>query len=72
MSSAEGMLVRPSEYGRDYRPGYDVQVLEEGLLRLQLGIEAERRVSPVFGLAGGLAGGGSADQRVLGQASIEW
>ena len=64
--------LRTSEYGRDYRLGYGVQGLEEGQLRLQLGVEAERRVSAVFGLAGGLAGGGSADQRVLGQGSIEW
>ena len=62
--------VRNSEYGRDYRLGYGVQVLEDGQLRLQLGIEAERRVSPVFGLLGNT--GGEADQRVLGQASVEW
>ena len=59
-----------SEYGRDYRVGYSVQVIEEGSLRLQLGIEAERRVSPVFGLLGDAGGG--ADQRVVGQASVEW
>ena len=47
-----------------------VQVFEEGQLRLQLGIEAERRVSPVFGLLSDAGGG--ADQRVLGQTSIEW
>lgn len=42
--------LRTSEYGRDYRVGYGVQVLEEGQLRLQLGVEAERRVSPVVGV----------------------
>ena len=62
--------VRTSEYGRDYRVGYDLQVLEESPLRLQLGVEAERRVSPVFGLLGNADGG--ADQRVVGQASVEW
>ena len=62
--------LRTSEYGRDYRVGYGVQVLEEGQLRLQLGVEAERPVSPVVGLGQGLAGG-AADQRVLGQASVE-
>ena len=62
--------LRTSEYGRDYRVGYGVQVLEEGQLRLQLGVEAERRVSPIFGLLGNA--GGRADQRVLGQASVEW
>ena len=49
-----------------------VQVLEEGRLQLQVGIEAERRVSPVFGFGHNVAGGGGADQRVLGQASVEW
>ena len=63
--------VRTSEYGRDYRMEYGVQVLEEGPLQLQLGVEAERRVSRIFRLAGGPAGGGSADQRVSDQASIE-
>ena len=63
--------LRTSEYGRDYRVGYGVQVLEEGPLQLQLGIEAERRVSPVFGFGHSVAGG-TADQRVLGQASVEW
>ena len=62
--------VPTSEYGRDYRLGYGVQILEEGQLRLQLGVEAERRVSPVFGLLGDAGGG--ADQRVVGQASVEW
>ena len=62
--------LRTSEYGRDYRIGYGLQVLEEGQLRLQLGVEAERRVSPVFGLAGDAQSG--ADQRVVGQASVEW
>ena len=62
--------VRTSEYGRDYRLGYSMQVLEEGQLRLQLGIEAERRVNPVFRLLGDAGGG--ADQRVVGQASVEW
>ena len=62
--------VRNSEYGRDYRLGYGLEVLEQDSLRLQLGVEAERRVSPVFGLTESL--GGSADQRVVGQASIEW
>ena len=62
--------LRTSEYGRDYRVGYGIGVLEQGPLRLQLGVEAERRVSPVFGLLG--EAGGGADQRVVGQASVEW
>ena len=63
--------LRTSEYGRDYRVCYGMQVLEEGTLRLQLGVEAERRVSPIFGFGEELAGNG-ADHRVLGQASAEW
>ena len=64
--------VRTSQYGRDYRFGYGMQVLEEGPPRLELGIEAERRVSPVFGFGQGLVENGRADQRVVGQASVEW
>ena len=30
------------------------------------------RLSPVFGLGHGVADAGGADQRVLGQASVEW
>ena len=62
--------VLTSEYGRDYQLGYGVEVLEEGPLRLQLGVESERRLSPVFGLLGDASGG--ADQRFLRQASVEW
>lgn len=40
--------VRTSEYGRDYRMGYGMQVLEQGKLNLELGIDAERRESPLF------------------------
>ena len=40
--------VRTSEYGRDYRSGYGMQILEQGKLNLQLGIAAERRESPTF------------------------
>ena len=64
--------IRTSEHGRDYRLGYGMQVLKKGQLRLQVGVEAERRVSPVFGFGHNGAEGGGADQRVLGQASVEW
>ena len=64
--------LRTSKCGRDYRVGYAVQVLEEGRLQLQVGIEAERRVSPIFGFGHKVAGGSGGDQRVLGQASVEW
>ena len=61
--------LRTSEYGRDYRIGYGVEVLEQGRLRLQLGVDAERRVSPVFEMR---EGAGAAEQRVLGTASMQW
>ena len=61
--------LRTSEYGRDYRVGYGMQVLEQGRLNLELGIDAERRQSPVFHLQEGSAG---TDQRVLGRATVQW
>ena len=61
--------VRTSEYGGDYRLGYGVEVLEQGRMNLQLGLEAERRESPVFHLQEGSAG---TDQRVLGRATVQW
>ena len=61
--------VRTSEYGQDYRIGYGVEVLEQGRLNLQLGVEAERRVSPVFQMR---EASGAADQRVLGRATVQW
>jgi len=61
--------VRTSEYGRDYRLGYSVEVLEQGRMNLQLGIDAERRESPVFHRQEGSRG---ADQRVLGHARVQW
>ena len=61
--------MRTSEYGRDYRVGYGMQVLEQGRVNLQLGIDAERRESPVFHLQEGSAG---TDQRVLGRATVQW
>ena len=61
--------VRTSEYGRDYRIGYGMQVLEQGRLNLQLGVDAERRESPIFHLQ---EQSGGTDQRVLGRATVQW
>ena len=61
--------LRTSEHGRDYRVGYGMQVLEQGRLNLQLGIDAERRESPVFHLQEGSEG---TDQRVIGRATVQW
>ena len=58
-----------SEYGRDYRIGYGMQVLEQGRLNLELGIDAERRESPVFQMQ---EQAGGTDQRVLGHATVQW
>ena len=61
--------VRTSEYGRDYRIGYGMQVLEQGKLNLQLGVDAERRESPLFQMQ---EQNGGTDQRVLGRATVQW
>ena len=61
--------LRTSEYGRDYRVGYGMQVLEQGRVHLQLGVDAERRESPVFHLQKESRG---TDQRVLGRATVQW
>ena len=61
--------VSKSEYGRDYWLGYGMQVLEQGKLNLQLGIDAERRESPLFQMQ---EQGAGTDQRILGRASVQW
>ncbi len=68
-SGRPGWVVQTSEFGRDYRVGYGLEVLEQGDVELQLGVDAERRVSPVLGLR---PGGGGADQRVVSSASLSW
>ena len=61
--------VRTSEYGRDYRIGYGVGVLEQGRLNLQIGVDAERRESALFQMQ---EQGAGTDQRVLGRATVQW
>ena len=46
-----------------------MQVLEEGRLNLQLGVDAERRESPMFQMQ---EQGARTDQRVLGHATVQW
>ena len=41
--------LRTSEYGQDYRLGYGLGVLDRESLNFQLGVEAQRRNSPVLG-----------------------
>ena len=61
--------VRTSEYGRDYRIGYGVGVLEQGRLNLQIGVDAERRESALVQMQ---EQGAGPDQRVLGRATVQW
>ena len=52
-----------SEHGRDYRLGYTLGMLHNETLRFELGVDAQRRESP---LTGGTSNG------LLGRASVGW
>ena len=52
-----------SEYGRDYRVGYGLGVLDRESLNFELGVDAQRRESP---LQGGASTG------ALGRATVRW
>ena len=52
-----------SEYGRDYRVGYGLGVLDRESLNFELGVDAQRRESPMLG---------GASNGVLGRASLGW
>ena len=52
-----------SEHGRDYRAGYGLGLLNQGSLSLELGIDAQRRESPLQG---------AASNGVLGRATLGW
>ena len=52
-----------SEYGRDYRLGYGLGLLESQSLRLDLGVDAQRRESPMLR---------GADTGVLGRVTVGW
>ena len=52
-----------SEYGQDYRVGYGLGVLDRGSLNFELGVEAQRRNSPMLG---------GASDGVLGRAMLGW
>ena len=52
-----------SQYGRDYRMGYSLGLVNSEELRLELGVDAQRRESPQMG---GVSKG------VLGRATIGW
>ena len=52
-----------SEYGRDYRLGYTLGALGGQGARFELGVDAQRRESPMLG---------GASNGVLGRASVGW
>ena len=55
--------LRASERGRDYRLGYSLDVLDQESLAFKLGVEAQRRESP---MADGT------DTAALGQVMLGW
>ena len=61
--------VRTSEYGRDYRIGYGMEVLEQGKLNLQLGSMTNGASVRCSSLR---EASGAANQRVLGRATVQW
>ena len=52
-----------SEYGRAYRLGYGMTLLERGALGFELGVDAQRRENP---------DAGAADNGVLGRVTVGW
>ena len=52
-----------SPHGRDYRVGYILGVLEQGKLNFELGVDAQRRESPMQG---------EASNGVMGRATLGW
>ena len=52
-----------SEYGRDYRVGYGLGVLDQGDVNFELGIDAERREMPMQG---------EASNGFMGRATVGW
>ena len=52
-----------SEYGRDYRVGYALGLLESQSLNFELGVDAQRRENPMLG---------GAEKGILGRATLGW
>ena len=52
-----------SQYGRDYRVGYGLGVLEQGKLNFELGVDAQRREMPMQG---------EASNGVMGRGTLGW
>ena len=55
--------VSTSQYGRDYRFGYGLGVLDRGDVNFELGVDAQRRESPMLD---------GADNGFLGRATLGW
>ena len=52
-----------SQYGRDYRVGYGLGVLDRGGVNFDLGVDAQRREIPMQG---------EASNGVMGRATLGW
>ena len=52
-----------SEYGRDYRVGYGLGVLDRGDVNLELGVDAQRREMPMYG---------EASNGFMGRGTLGW
>ena len=55
--------ISTSEYGQDYRLGYGLGLLNRDSLAFDLGVEPQRRESPMLG---------DTSNGVLGRASLGW
>ena len=53
---------RTSQYDREHRVGYGLVALEQGKVNFELGVDAQRRESPMQGASNGF----------LGRASLGW
>ena len=60
---------RNSEYGRDYRVGCRMEMVETRGVNVELGVNAEHRESPLYSLNGGEQ---QTDRRSSAQATIHW
>ena len=57
-----------SDYGRDYRVGYGIGVLDRESLNFELGVDAQRRENAMFRRPGE----GGVDKQILGRATLGW
>ena len=71
MSGTEAVLVgtprfgvTTSEYGRDYRLGYNLAVVQGGTMNFQFGLDAQRRES--------LLDHGNPDHSLHGRLTVGW